>query len=194
MKRCEESEAPHAPVSTGKRDQKLQERRGPDHPLGHMVSETSSIVTLCPLCTGALALTCSMRALCAPFERGTATHVTSRADSSSSMHAIKGQAAARSPGLRRGGRARDRPSRKSEIFLCAPYMLWTSAGAILVLACTASATGTMMKGISVAEFGAPDVMKLADIAVPQPRDGEVLVKVYAAGALLPARVRTIRTR
>jgi len=51
-----------------------------------------------------------------------------------------------------------------------------------------------MKGISVAEFGAPDVMKLADIAVPQPRDGEVLVKVYAAGALLPARVRTIRTR
>jgi len=113
MKRCEESEAPHAPVSTGKRDQKLQERRGPDHPLGHMVSETSSIVTLCPLCTGALALTCSMRALCAPFERGTATHVTSRADSSSSMHAIKGQAAARTPGLRRGGRARDRPSRKS---------------------------------------------------------------------------------
>lgn len=38
-----------------------------------------------------------------------------------------------------------------------------------------------MKGISVAEFGAPDVMKLADIAIPQPNDGEVLVKVYAAG-------------
>ena len=47
-----------------------------------------------------------------------------------------------------------------------------------------------MKGISVAEFGAPDVMKLADIAIPQPNDGEVLVKVYAAGSLLSARERT----
>jgi NADPH:quinone reductase-like Zn-dependent oxidoreductase len=39
----------------------------------------------------------------------------------------------------------------------------------------------MMKGISVAEFGAPDVMKLADVPKPEPKDGEVLVKVYAAG-------------
>jgi NADPH2:quinone reductase len=39
----------------------------------------------------------------------------------------------------------------------------------------------MMKGISCAEFGAPDVMKVADIPVPEPKEGEVLVKVYAAG-------------
>ena len=42
-------------------------------------------------------------------------------------------------------------------------------------------SGTMMKGISVAEFGAPDVMKLVDIVMPQPGEGEVLIKVYAAG-------------
>lgn len=39
----------------------------------------------------------------------------------------------------------------------------------------------MMKGISVTEFGAPDVMKVADIAKPEPKEGEVLIKVYAAG-------------
>jgi D-arabinose 1-dehydrogenase-like Zn-dependent alcohol dehydrogenase len=39
----------------------------------------------------------------------------------------------------------------------------------------------MMKGISVAEFGGPDVMKVVDIAMPAAREGEVLVKVYAAG-------------
>ena len=41
--------------------------------------------------------------------------------------------------------------------------------------------GAMMKGISVAEFGGPDVMKLVDIAMPEAKEGEVLVKVYAAG-------------
>lgn len=41
--------------------------------------------------------------------------------------------------------------------------------------------GTMMKGISVAEFGGPDVMKLAEIPIPNPSDGQVLVKVHAAG-------------
>jgi NADPH:quinone reductase len=39
----------------------------------------------------------------------------------------------------------------------------------------------MMKGISVAEFGGPDVMKVVDIAMPAAKEGEVLVKVYAAG-------------
>jgi len=39
----------------------------------------------------------------------------------------------------------------------------------------------MMKGISVAEFGAPDVMKVADIVKPEPKEGEVLIKVYATG-------------
>ena len=38
-----------------------------------------------------------------------------------------------------------------------------------------------MKGISVAEFGGPDVMKVVDIAMPAVKEGEVLVKVYAAG-------------
>ena len=44
-----------------------------------------------------------------------------------------------------------------------------------------------MKGISVAEFGGPDVMKLADIAMPEAKEGEVLVKVYAAGRPQPCR-------
>lgn len=52
---------------------------------------------------------------------------------------------------------------------------------LLVTCASASATGAMMKGISCAEFGAPDVMKVADIPVPEPKEGEVLVKVYAAG-------------
>ena len=41
----------------------------------------------------------------------------------------------------------------------------------------------MMKGISVAEFGAPDVMKLADIAKPEPKEGEVMLK---------SRTKTVR--
>ena len=32
-----------------------------------------------------------------------------------------------------------------------------------------------MKGISVAEFGGPDVMKVVDIAMPAAREGEVLL-------------------
>lgn len=39
----------------------------------------------------------------------------------------------------------------------------------------------MMKAISVAEFGGPDVMKVAEIARPEPKEGEVLIKVFAAG-------------
>ena len=46
-----------------------------------------------------------------------------------------------------------------------------------------NAGGRMMKGISVAEFGAPDVMKLADIAKPEPKEGEVMLK---------SRTKTVR--
>jgi len=52
---------------------------------------------------------------------------------------------------------------------------------VLVLGVSTGAAGAMMKGISVAEFGGPDVMKLVDIAMPEAKEGEVLVKVYAAG-------------
>ena len=41
-----------------------------------------------------------------------------------------------------------------------------------------------MKGISVAEFGAPDVMKLADIAKPEPKEGEVMLKSRTITVLL----------
>ena len=52
---------------------------------------------------------------------------------------------------------------------------------LLVLSAVAGTTGAMMKGISVKEFGAPEVMQMADIARPEPKDGEVLIKVFAAG-------------
>jgi NADPH:quinone reductase-like Zn-dependent oxidoreductase len=37
-----------------------------------------------------------------------------------------------------------------------------------------------MKAIRIHEFGGPDVLELEDIAVPQPADDEVLIKVYAS--------------
>lgn len=37
-----------------------------------------------------------------------------------------------------------------------------------------------MKAIRIHEFGGPDVLELEDIAVPQPRADEVLIKVYAS--------------
>jgi len=36
-----------------------------------------------------------------------------------------------------------------------------------------------MKAIVFNQYGTPDVLKLADVAVPQPKDDQVLVKVYA---------------
>src|SRR5512133_888483 len=38
-----------------------------------------------------------------------------------------------------------------------------------------------MKAVVVSEFGAPSVLKLADIPKPEPSRGEVLVRVEAAG-------------
>ncbi len=37
-----------------------------------------------------------------------------------------------------------------------------------------------MKAIRIHEFGGPDVLELDDIEVPQPKDDEVLIKVYAS--------------
>jgi len=37
-----------------------------------------------------------------------------------------------------------------------------------------------MKAIRIHEFGGPDVLDLEDIAIPQPADDEVLIKVYAS--------------
>jgi NADPH:quinone reductase-like Zn-dependent oxidoreductase len=37
-----------------------------------------------------------------------------------------------------------------------------------------------MKAIRIHEFGGPDVLELKDIAVPQPKEDEVLIKVYAS--------------
>jgi len=38
-----------------------------------------------------------------------------------------------------------------------------------------------MKAIQVKEFGAPEVMQLVELDIPEPGDGEVLVKVHAVG-------------
>src|SRR5580698_9741490 len=37
-----------------------------------------------------------------------------------------------------------------------------------------------MKAIRIHEFGGPDVLGLEDIAIPQPAEDEVLIKVYAS--------------
>ena len=37
-----------------------------------------------------------------------------------------------------------------------------------------------MKAIRIHEFGGPDVLELEDVEVPQPKDDEVLIKVYAS--------------
>src|SRR5438477_12298815 len=38
-----------------------------------------------------------------------------------------------------------------------------------------------MKAIVIQRFGGPEVLKLQEVADPQPRAGEVLVRVHAAG-------------
>src|SRR4051812_34479370 len=38
-----------------------------------------------------------------------------------------------------------------------------------------------MRAIQIEEFGGPEVMQLADLPVPEPEDGEVLIKVDSAG-------------
>jgi putative PIG3 family NAD(P)H quinone oxidoreductase len=44
---------------------------------------------------------------------------------------------------------------------------------------------TQMKAIEITEFGAPDVLKLAERPTPQPKAGEVLIKVAASGVNRP---------
>src|SRR3954463_12711300 len=44
---------------------------------------------------------------------------------------------------------------------------------------------TQMKAIEITEFGAPDVLKLAERPTPQPKAGEVLIKVAASGINRP---------
>lgn len=45
----------------------------------------------------------------------------------------------------------------------------------------AQSTGPTMKAIVVREFGGPEVLKLEDVARPEPKENEILVKVIAAG-------------
>ena len=42
-------------------------------------------------------------------------------------------------------------------------------------------SGATMKAIVVHEYGGPEVLKLEDVPVPDPKDNEVLVRVFAAG-------------
>lgn len=52
--------------------------------------------------------------------------------------------------------------------------------ASVVFAFSAAAQDTM-KAIQATAFGGPEVLKLEDVAKPVPRDGEALVRVFAAG-------------
>jgi len=38
-----------------------------------------------------------------------------------------------------------------------------------------------MQVIKVSQFGGPEVLQVGEVAMPQPRPGEVLVRVLAAG-------------
>src|ERR1051326_829841 len=49
----------------------------------------------------------------------------------------------------------------------------------------ANALPEMMKAIEIAEFGGPDVLKLAKRPMPKPGAGEVLIEVAAAGINRP---------
>src|SRR5579864_5944667 len=42
-----------------------------------------------------------------------------------------------------------------------------------------------MKAVEITEFGAPDVLKLAERPMPEPKAGEVLIKVAASGINRP---------
>src|ERR1700677_2918079 len=42
-----------------------------------------------------------------------------------------------------------------------------------------------MKAIEITEFGGPEVLKLGERPMPEPRDGEVLIKVSASGVNRP---------
>lgn len=48
-----------------------------------------------------------------------------------------------------------------------------------------------MKAVTLKEFGAPDVMQLSDIAIPQPKDNEVLIKVAATSINRPDLVQRV---
>src|SRR6202795_4718407 len=49
----------------------------------------------------------------------------------------------------------------------------------------ASSRIKQMKAIEITEFGAPDVLKLGERPMPEPKAGEVLIKVAASGVNRP---------
>jgi NADPH:quinone reductase-like Zn-dependent oxidoreductase len=49
----------------------------------------------------------------------------------------------------------------------------------------------VMRALRFAEFGAPSVLRIEEVAIPEPREGEALVQVSAA-AINPATSRTSR--
>jgi NADPH:quinone reductase-like Zn-dependent oxidoreductase len=59
--------------------------------------------------------------------------------------------------------------------------LLLSTVSILPLLAAAQSSPPMMKAMVVHEFGGPEVMKLEDVAVPTPKEHEMLIRVYAAG-------------
>lgn len=64
---------------------------------------------------------------------------------------------------------------------------WTTfvrrAGLVAMIAAfpVAALSGATMKAIVVHQYGGPEVLKLEDVPVPEPKDDELLVKVFAAG-------------
>ena len=51
----------------------------------------------------------------------------------------------------------------------------------LLLATSIVARSENMKAIVVHEYGGPEVLKFEDVPIPEPKEDEMLIKVFAAG-------------
>ena len=60
-------------------------------------------------------------------------------------------------------------------------LVGATAAVFLPLIAVPQSIGPAMKAIVVHEYGGPEVLKYEDVARPEPKDGEILIRVIAAG-------------
>ena len=53
--------------------------------------------------------------------------------------------------------------------------------ALIAAAIDAQSQGPTMKAIVAHQWGGPEVLKVADVSLPQPKENEILIKSFAAG-------------